>query len=100
MLGYPDSTEPFILETDASLKGLVVVFSQRQENLIVVLSYASHRLRESEQNMNFSMRLELLALFWAVTVMFRDMLIGVDLTGFTDTPSAMSGVPWIAEIGR
>ena len=31
-----------------------------------------------------SMKLELLALFWAVTVKFRDMMIGADFTVFTD----------------
>ncbi|KAK2188352.1 hypothetical protein NP493_135g04006 [Ridgeia piscesae] len=86
VLGYPDFTKPFILETDASLKGLGAVLSQRQENGIVVLSYASRGLRESEKNMDnySSMKLELLALFWAVTVKFRDMLIGADFTVFTD----------------
>ena len=86
VLGYPDFTKPFILETDASLQGLGAVLSQRQENGVVVLSYASRGLRESEKNMqNYSsIKLELLALYWAITVKFRDTLIGAVFTVFTD----------------
>ena len=110
VLGYPDFTKPFILETDASLKGLDAVVSQRQENEIVVLSYASRGLRESEKNMDnyISMKLELLALFWAVTVKFRDTLIGADFTVFTDNNPlscvqstvklAATEMRWVAEL--
>lgn len=86
ILGYPDFTRPFILETDASLNGLGAVLSQQQENGMVVLSYASRGLREPERNMqNYSsMKLELLALHWAVAVKFRDMLLGAHFTVYTD----------------
>jgi transposase InsO family protein len=86
ILGYPDFTKPFILETDASLDGLGAVLSQKQENGVVVLGYASRGLRGSERNMeNYSsMKLELLALYWAITVKFRDLLWGLNFTVFTD----------------
>ena len=86
VLGYPDFTKPFILETDASLQGLGAVLSQHQEHGIVVLSYASRGLRDSEKKMDnySSIKLELLALYWAVTIKFRDMLIGSEFTVFTD----------------
>ena len=86
VLGYPNFTKPFILETDASLQGLGAMLSQHQEKGVLVLSYASCGLQESKKNMqNYSsMKLELLALYWAITVKFRDMLIGAELTVFTD----------------
>ena len=86
LLGYPDFTRPFILEVDASYQGLGAVLSQRQEQGLVVLGYASRGLRENERNMqNYSsMKLELLALRWAITVKFRDLLLGAKFVVYTD----------------
>lgn len=69
ILGHPDFKRPYILEIDASFTGLGAVLSQEQENGRVVLCYASTALRENERNMDnySSMKLELLALKWAVT---------------------------------
>ena len=45
VLAYPDYSKPFILETDASLKGLGVVLSQKgDDNEIRVIAYASRSL--------------------------------------------------------
>ena len=42
VLGYPDFSREFILETDASLKGLGTVLSQQQKDgSIRVIAYAS-----------------------------------------------------------
>ena len=42
VLAYPDYSKPFILETDASLKGLGMVLSQKgDDNEIRVIAYAS-----------------------------------------------------------
>ena len=86
ILGYPDFTRPLILEIDASFKGLGAVLSQEQENGLVVLSYASRSLRPAEQNMDnySSMKLELLALKWAVTEKYRDLLLGMECIVYTD----------------
>jgi hypothetical protein len=78
VLGYPDFTKPFVLETDASFQGLGAVLSQDQVGGKVVIAYASRSLRPSERNMDnySSMKLELLALKWAMTGKFREYLLG------------------------
>ena len=65
VLGYPNFDREFILETDASLRGLGTVFSQVNDTSKVhVIAYTSQTLRLSEQSMcNYSAaKLELLAL--------------------------------------
>ena len=86
LLGYPDFTQPLIVETDASLDGLGAVLSQDQAGKRVVICYASRGLRPPEKNMeNYSsMKLELLALKWAVTEKFREYLLGAKFIVFTD----------------
>lgn len=86
VLGFPDFSCGFILETDASFSGLGAILSQQQESGPVVLGYASRALRPSERNMqNYSsMKLELLALYWAVTQKYRDLLIGTEFVVYTD----------------
>ena len=79
VLGYPDFSREFILEIDASLKGLGTVLSQQQKDgSIHVIAYASRSLCPSERSMcNYSSaKLELLALIWAVTEKFQDYLLG------------------------
>ena len=79
VLSYPDFTREFILETDASLKGLGTILSQQQKDgSIRVIAYASQSLCPSERSMHnySSAKLELLALKWAVTEKFWDYLLG------------------------
>ena len=85
-LGYADFTLPFILETDASSLGLGAVLYQEQGGRKTVIAYASRRLRGAEKNdQNYSsMKLELLALKWAVTKKFRSYLLGSKFTILTD----------------
>ncbi|XP_056303592.1 uncharacterized protein LOC130215772 [Danio aesculapii] len=72
-LGYADFTLPFVIKTDASNLGLGAVLYQHQNGKKTVIAYASRRLRGAEKNdQNYSsMKLELLALKWAVTEKFR-----------------------------
>lgn len=75
-----------ILETDASSLGLGAVLYQEQRGRKTVIAYASRRLRGAEKNDQYysSMKLELLALKWAVTEKFRSYLLGSKFTVITD----------------
>ena len=86
VLGYADFSQLFILETDASHQGLGAVLSQELEGKRHVIAYASRRLRPTERNMDnySSMKLEMLALKWAVTDKFRSYLLGSEFTVYTD----------------
>ena len=87
VLAYPDYSKPFILETDASLKGLGAVLSQKgDDNEIRVVAYASRSLRPSEKSMRdySSAKIELMALKWSVCDKFKDYLLGSKFTVFTD----------------
>ena len=87
VLGYPDFTREFILETDASLKGLGTVLSQQQKDgSICVIAYASRSLCPSERSMHnySSAKLELLGLKWAVTEKFWDYLLGLQFQVYMD----------------
>ena len=87
MLAYSDYTKSFILETDASLKGLGTVLSQEDdEGNYCIISFASCMLKPYEKSMrNYtSAKLELLALKWAICEKFKDYLIGSKFTILTD----------------
>ena len=68
-MAYPDYSKLFILEMDASLKGLGAVLSQKgDDNEIRVITYASRSLLPSEKSMGdySSAKIELMALKWNV----------------------------------
>ena len=86
VLAYPDYTQPFILETDASLEGLGAVLSQKgKDREVRVIAYASRSLRQSERSMHdySSAKIELMALKWSVCEKFKDYLLGFKFTIFT-----------------
>ena len=87
VLGYPDFTREFVLETDASLKGLgAVLLQQQKDGSICVIAYASQSLHPSERSMHnySSAKLELLVLKWAITEKFWDYLLGLWFHVYTD----------------
>lgn len=86
VLAYADFSLPFILEVDASYGGLGAVLSQEQAGKVRPIAYASRGLRPPERNMqNYSsMKLEFLALKWAMTEKFREYLLGHKCVVYTD----------------
>ena len=87
VLGYPDFSREFVLETDASLQGLGAVLSQQDDSWkLCVIAYASRSLCPLERSMHnySSAKLELLALKWAVTEKFHDYLVGSKFHVYTD----------------
>ena len=87
VLAYPLFDKEFILEVDASLKGLGACLSQSDDSgNIHPVAYASRGLRGAEKNYSdlSSFKLELLALKWAVSDKFRDYLLGKHTVVWTD----------------
>lgn len=87
VLAYPDFKQPFVLEIDASLKGLGACLGQRDERgRLHPVAYASRGLRgaESKYPDYSSFKLELLGLKWAVVDKFKDYLVGGTFTVLTD----------------
>ena len=74
ILAFPDFDKPFLLETDASRRGLGAVLSQKQaDGRYHPITYASHVMNETEQRYH-SNKQEFLALKWAVTEQFHEYL--------------------------
>lgn len=78
VLAYADFSLPFILEVDASHGALGAVLFQEQLGKVRPVAYTSRGLQPTERNMaNYSsMKLEFLALKWALTEKFRESLLG------------------------
>ena len=73
ILAYADFSLPFLLQTDASADGLGTVLCQVQDKKERVIAYVSPSLSPSEKNYP-AHKLEFLALKWAVTDKFNDIL--------------------------
>ena len=74
ILAFPDFDEPFLLEMDASGKGLGAVLSQKQaDGWSHPITYASRVMNETEQRYH-SNKQEFLTLKWAVTEQFHEYL--------------------------
>ena len=72
VMAYPNHSQPFILHTDASKKGLGALY-QKQDGKVKVNAYGSRTLMPGERNYHLhSSKLQFLALKWAVTEQFRD----------------------------
>ena len=74
ILAFPDFNKLFLLETDASRKGLGAVLSQKQaDRWYHPIAYASHVMNETEQRYH-SNKQEFLALKWVVMEQFHKYL--------------------------
>ena len=74
ILSFSDFNKPFLLETDASGRGLGAVLSQKQaDGQYHPIAYASCVMNETEQRYH-SNKQEFLALKWAVTEQFHEYL--------------------------
>ena len=74
ILAFPDFNKPFLLETDASGRGLGAVLSQKQaDGRYHPIAYASCVMNETKQRYH-SNKQEFLALKWAVTEQFHEYL--------------------------
>lgn len=106
VLAYANFNLPFILEVDASHEGLGAVLSQDQEGRVRPIAYASRSLHPAEKNYS-SMKLEFLAMKWAMSEKFREYLLGNKCIVWTDNNplshlgSAKLGATeqrWVAEL--
>ena len=74
IMSFPDFNKLFLLETDASGRGLGAVLSQKQaDGQYHLITYASRVMNETEQRYH-SNKQEFLALKWAVTEQFHEYL--------------------------
>ena len=74
VLAFADFEKPFLLETDTSSCGLGAVLSQKQDDdKYHPVTYASQELKGGEKKYH-SLKLEFLALKWAVTDQFKEYL--------------------------
>ena len=75
ILAFLDFNKPFLLETDASRRGLGAVLSQKQaDGRYHSIAYASCAMNETEQRYH-SNKHEFLTLKWAVTEQFHKYLL-------------------------
>ena len=87
ILTYPRFDRDFVLEVEASLKGLGACLSQIDDDgKLRPVAFASRGLRGAERNYpDFSsFKLELLALKWEVSEKFKAYTLGSHCTVFTD----------------
>ena len=83
ILAFPDFSQDFLLETDASGHGLGAVLSQRQgDGTVKPIAYASRTLQNHEKNYGIT-ELEGLGVVWAVKH-FRHYLYGHHCDVYTD----------------
>ena len=85
ILAYPDFSKPFILETDASNKGIGCVISQEVEGEKRPISFASRSLSKAEKNYDTTNK-EALAVVWALKK-YRYILLGYEITAYVDHQS-------------
>ena len=110
VLAFANYTKEFLLETDASKEGLGAVLSQKQEDgRFHPVAYGSRVLTMHEKNYH-SMKLEFLALKWAVMEHFKEYLLyqpflvktdNNPLTYIMSTPNlGATGHCWVSALAK
>ena len=110
VLAFTDYTKEFLLETNALKEGLGAVLSQKQEDgWFHPVAYGSQALTMHEKNYH-SMKLEFLALKWAVTEHFKEYLLyqpflvktdNNPLTYIMSTPNLdATGHHWVSALAK
>ena len=86
VLTLPKYGLPFILETDAFDVGIGGVLSQRVDGKLRTIAFASRTLSSGKKNKaNYSsIKLEFIAIVWAISDKFRHYLMGPKCTVYTD----------------
>ena len=109
ILAFPDFNKPFLLEMDASGRGLGAVLSQKQaDGRYHPIAYASRVMNETEQRYH-SNKQEFLALKWAVTEQFHEYLshygknrnefvVHTDNNIFSSANLDAAGQRWVARL--
>ena len=82
VLAYPAFNQDFMLETNASIRGLGAVLSQRTDEKLHPVAFASRALSKSDKNYSIT-DLETLAVVWAINH-FGHCLYGRTVTIYTD----------------
>lgn len=83
VLAFANANKPYVLHTDASLKGLGAVLYQEHPEGLRPVAFASRRASATEQCYPVH-QLEFLALKWAVVDKFHNYLYGAKFTVRTD----------------
>ena len=110
VLAFADYTKELLLETDASKEGLGAVLSQKQEDgWFHLVTYGSQALTTYEKNYH-SMKMEFLALKWAITEHFKEYLLyqpflvktdNNPLTYIMTTPNLdAAGHQWVSALAK
>ena len=110
ILAFADYTKDFLLETDTLKEGLGAVLSQKQEDgCFHLVAYGSWVLTMHEKNLH-SMKLEFLALKWAVMehfteyLLYQPFLVRTDnypLTYIMSTPNLdATGHHWVSALAK
>ena len=110
VLAFADYTKDFLLETDTLKEGLGAVLPQKQEDgQFQLVAYSSWALTTHEKNYH-CMKLELLALKWAIMEHFKEYLLyqpflvktdNNPLTYIMTTPNLdATGHQWVSALAK